>query len=265
MNVQLVVAAMHQKDDSLISKMNIQTDAVIGNQCDECSNIEYSSNGHRVLYCNRQSRGVGTNRNTALSHSEGDILTFADEDMTFVDGYEAIIKEAFEKLPDADAIIFNTVMCPEKRNRRLAKRIKRVRFYNALSYGASRISVKATALKRENITFHTCFGGGTRYSCGEDTIFIADLLKHKLKIYTYPSVIASVDSSSSTWFSGYTDKYLHDKGALYAAISKRFAKLLCFQDLIRHKHMYENKSFFSAYRTMKTGIRNYKELKNFKE
>lgn len=263
MNVQLIVAAMHQKDDSLIKKMNIQTEAVVGNQCDECSNIEYRFNGHKILYCNRNDRGVGLNRNTALFYSTEDILTFADEDMVFVDGYESIIKNAFAELPNADAIIFNTVMFPEKSNRRIATKIKRVRFFNALSYGASRISVKATALRRENITFHTCFGGGTRYSCGEDTIFITDLLKHKLKIYVYPITVAYVNSSSSTWFSGYTDKYLHDKGALFAAISKVFAKPLCLQDLIRHKYMYENKSFFAAYRLMKLGIKNYKNLIEF--
>lgn len=264
MNIQLLIAAMNQKDDSLIEKMNIQTNAVVGNQCDECSDIEHTIDGKKIIYCNRKNRGVGLNRNTALFYSSGDILTFADEDMVFVDGYEKIIGKAFEELPKADAIFFNTVMLPEKPNRKIAKKIKRVRFFNALSYGASRISVKSNSLKRENIIFHTCFGGGTKYSCGEDTIFITDLLKKKMKIYVYPEIIAYVDASESTWFKGYTDKYLHDKGALFAAISKRFAKLLCLQDLMRHKYMYENKSFFQAYRVMKQGIKNYKKLKEYK-
>lgn len=34
LKVEVLVATMDQKDDSLVKKMNIQTDAIIGNQCD---------------------------------------------------------------------------------------------------------------------------------------------------------------------------------------------------------------------------------------
>ena len=33
--VQVLVASMHQKDDSLYRDMNLQTDAILANQCDE--------------------------------------------------------------------------------------------------------------------------------------------------------------------------------------------------------------------------------------
>ena len=34
MSVEVLVAAIHQKDHSLLEKMNIQSDVIVGNQCD---------------------------------------------------------------------------------------------------------------------------------------------------------------------------------------------------------------------------------------
>ncbi len=265
MNIQILVVAMNQQDFSLIEKMNIKTDAIVANQCDKCSNEEYEYLGHKIKYYNRPYRGVGLNRNEALLHSDGEILTFADEDMTFVDGYEEIIKKAFTDLPDADGIIFNIQIEGSNRTQRENVKAKRIHFFNAFNYGAARLSVKASSLKRENILFHTCFGGGTIYNAGEDSILISDMLKRKLKLYVYPVCIAKVDQSSSTWFSGYNMKFLHDKGVLFCAISKRWAKFLCLQDLIRHKNIYRacNAKFIQAYKMMKTGINNFKNLETY--
>lgn len=263
MKIQVLVATMHQIDSSLIKRMNIQTNVIVGNQCDRCSDEVFSFNDFRAVYYNRKDRGVGYNRNVALSHSEDNcILTFADDDMQFVDNYAQIISKAFKELPDADAIIFNIETIGRDMGRRKSTKIKRVRFYNALNYGAARISVKSNSVKRENIFFHTCFGGGTRYSSGEDSLFIVDMLKHKFKVYVYPVCVAQVDQNTSTWFDGYTEKYFHDKGALFAAISYRWAKVLSLQDLLRHKKMYRvsQLSFAEQYRMMKRGRQAFNTL-----
>ena len=263
--LEVLVAAMNQTDYSLIEQMNLQTDATIGNQCSRCSDYKLIYNNQQINYINRIKKGVGYNRNECLFNSKGDILTFADEDMRFVDGYENIILEAFEKIPDADAIIFNINTIGQDMGRRSNAKIKRVRIFNALNYGAARISVKSYSIKRENITFHTCFGGGTRYSSGEDTLFIVDILKHKLKIYTYPVTIASVNQQESTWFQGYNDKYYFDKGALFKNISRKFYLILCLQYLIRHHEYRKNGiSFTKALSLMYKGSRSFMQLQAFK-
>ena len=227
MNIQVLVAAMEQNDYSLPQKMNLQTPAIIGNQCDRNSIEESTYKGNKVKYLNFAERGVGLNRNNALLRADGDILMFADADEVFVDEYPKIVERAYKELPDADAIIFNITTLGKNVGRRDIKKISRVKLLNALNYGAARLTVKKQSVKRENILFHTQFGGGTPYSSGEDTLFIADLLKHKLKVYVYPATIASVDQGTSTWFNGYTDKYFYDKGALFAALSKKCGWLLC--------------------------------------
>lgn len=249
MKIEVLVAAMHQKNHSLIEKMNIQSDVVVGNQCDFNSVEEFEWNTHQIKYLNFAERGVGLNRNNSLMRADGDILVFADDDEVFNDGYADVIKKAYKEIPDADAIIFNISTIGTDVGRKNIKKIKRIKLLNALNYGAVRLSVKNIAVKKHNLTFSRLFGGGAIYSSGEDSLFIADLLKNKLKVYVYPAVIATVDQTSSTWFEGYTEKYFYDKGALFAAFSPKLGKILCRLMLWKNR-----KLFFSNNLTYRQGI-----------
>ncbi|UTY38087.1 hypothetical protein NMU03_10315 [Allocoprobacillus halotolerans] len=48
--------------------------------------------------------------------SKADYCLFGDDDLIYVDGYESIVQDYFDKYPDADVIIFNL---DEKRKRDL--------------------------------------------------------------------------------------------------------------------------------------------------
>lgn len=264
--VQVLVATMRQENFQKIEEMNIQTDAIFANQANRFSVENYESDDNNIQMITTATKGVGVNRNIGLLNATGDILVIADDDMRYVDGYEQIVREAFDNCPKADAIIFNIVSIGGDTNRRENKKIKRVRFFNAFNYGAARIAVKRTALSRHNIFFNTNFGGGTKFSSGEDSLFLANMLKNKLKIYCYPKTIATVDQTQSTWFFGYTKKFFYDKGVLFAAISKRWARLLALQDLIRHRNYKKGGlNFFQAYRLMKEGIKGFSTLREYKE
>ena len=78
-----------------------------------------------------------------------------------------------------------------------------------------------------------------------------------MKLYTYPAVIASVKQEESTWFHGYDEKYLYDKGALFTSITKVGAPLLCLQDLVRHPKLYKEQKggFLAAFGLMCRGMR----------
>lgn len=267
MQVQVLVAAVNKDGRKLVQDMNIQTDVVIGNQCSCCSDENFEYSGNRVQVLNRPYRGVGLNRNTALIKADKDIITLADDDMVFVDDYEKIISQAFSEIPDADAIIFNIETKGIDVGRRTNQKIKRLRFYNVFNYGAARISVKRNSILRENINFHQCFGGGTIYSSGEDTIFLFDMLRSGLKLYVYPVCIASVDQLQSSWFQGYNVKYLFDKGALFSAISKKLCWALCLQDLLRHPEIYRNQGLklSDALKIMLLGKKSFRTLSVFSE
>lgn len=248
MKIQVLVAAMHQKDHSLLERMNIRSDCIVGNQCDRNEVEEFEYKGYRIKWLSFNERGVGLNRNNTLMRADGDICLFADDDMRYVDSYPSIIEKAFDGLPDADVIVFNLIEKDSDRHK--IKKLQRVRWYNYLRYGTARIAFRLAPVKRNGIYFNQCFGGGTEHSHGEDNLFLTACLNHKLKIYAYPQNIAELtDERESTWSSGYGKKYLIDQGALYKTVSKKYWRLLCLQDAVRHSDKY-NLSWYRAYKLM---------------
>lgn len=259
--VEVLCATMHQNDFSKIKQMNIQSDVVYANQSDITAYSELTFEEYTAKMITTNTRGVGVNRNLALLYSTGEYVLISDDDLQYVDGYAEIVEKAFSQLPDADCIIFNIITVGAEVGRRQNVKTKRVRWYNALNYGAVRLAVKQTSIKRDSIMFNTNFGGGTKYSAGEDTLFICSMLRKGFKMYTYPVVIATVDQTTSTWFKGYNEKFYYDKGALFAAISKFWVKPLCLQFLIRHRQYKKSGiTFFQAYKLMLRGVKGYRTL-----
>jgi len=267
-SVEVLVATMNQRDFSKVQQMNIKTNCIFANQADYTNfDVRTVENGCSVKMITTTTRGVGINRNMALMYASGDILLIADDDVTYRDDYENTIEEAFESRPSVDGFIFNIETKGMPVQRRTNNKVKRVRFYNSLNYGAVRIAVKRSSLLKSNVTFNRNFGGGTQYSAGEDTLFICDMLKAGLVLYTYPKVIAEVDQTESTWFRGYTKRYFYDKGALFAAVSSKFALLLGIQDLIRHKGRYSESELKmkEMLDLIKQGIKGFRDLKPYLE
>lgn len=249
MKVEVLVAAMNQNDHSLLEKMKISTDVIVGNQCERDFVERFEFRGNRAVYLNFNERGVGLNRNNALMRAQGDICLFADDDMVYVDDYESIVINAFEEHPEADLIAFN--LMEKEPSRYVIRKEQKVNYLNYLRYGTARIAVRLDSLRKNGIYFNQCFGGGTQHCHGEDNIFITECLKAGLKMYALPVIIAELtEERESTWDTGYGEKYLVDQGYLYRAISKRWWKLLCLQDSIRRGKRDYRMSWRKAYNLM---------------
>jgi glycosyltransferase involved in cell wall biosynthesis len=255
MTLQVLVATMNQHDYSLLNKMNIQSDAIVGNQCDRNEVEEFNYNEYSIKYLSFNERGVGLNRNNALMRATADICILADDDMVFVDNYAGIVEQAFDENPTADVIIFNLIESAPKRY--VNKQKFRVRYRNYMRFGAARIAFRTRSVTRSGISFNLHFGGGAEYSAGEDTLFLHSCLNKKLKIIAVPYYIASLtEERESSWFKGYTQKYFIDKGIFYACLSSKWARLLCLQDAIRHRKVYsKEKKWIGHYKTMCMGVK----------
>lgn len=262
MKIQVLVATMNQFDHSLPSKMNLQTDAIIGNQCNRNEIEEIQFDGHKCVYLSFAERGVGLNRNNALMRSDADICLFADDDMIYVDGYDKIVEAAFMRHPDADVLAFNLEEAiPKDRHfvphRKLIKKESRVTYLNCLRYGTARIAVKLKKIKFNGIAFNTCFGGGTQYCHGEDNLFVVSCLSKGLKMYAIPEIIATLtEERVSSWNGGFDKRYVMDQGMLFRCMTRKYWKLLCLQDVIR-RHKTYNMSILEAYKTMVSGGKRY--------
>lgn len=255
MRIQVLVASMHQTDHSLLEKMNIQTDAIVGNQCDRNEIEDFEWNGHKIKYLNFAERGVGLNRNNSLMRADADVCLFADDDVIYYDDYAEKIENAFSNQPDADVIVFNFKTSRDgSEPRDVVTKYRRVGKRGVTSYPTPLIAFKTDSIKRKNIVFHRMFGGGAEFSCGEDTIFLQDCVKKGLRIYTCPVTLGTIDHGISTWFNGFTDKFFVDKGVLYRCAFGKMAKAYAAYHVIKHRRLYASIGIKKSLKLMWEGI-----------
>lgn len=255
MDIQTLVVTTGQKDHSLLEKMNIQTDAIVGNQCDRNQVEEFTFEGKKIRWLSLRERGVGLNRNNVLMRSTAELCVFADDDMVFHPGYADTVKELFDRLPKADILLFNV---DEKNPRRYKNtKIMRIRRHNYGKYGAARLALRRERVLWAGVSFNLLFGGGAKYSSGEDSIFLHDCLKRGLRIYAVPVAIALLqEERESTWFRGYTDKFFYDKGVFFAQMYGRNARWVALYNCVKQgNRRYKEWGWKKAYRRMLEGIR----------
>ncbi|RHR51898.1 glycosyltransferase [Clostridium sp. AF18-27] len=259
MKLQILVSTMNQTNYGLIKKMNIKSDTLVVNQCDNTAKAAWhENNGALIQWHSFAEKGIGLSRNNALMRAEGDILLFADDDVRYRDGYKEMILSEFERYPKADVIVFNVTSTNSARPEYQIYRPHRVHFFNCLRYGAFRIAVRRTSVQKKRIYFSTLFGGGCLYGSGEDSLFLVDCIRNGLCVYASPCEIGNVNHKESTWFKGYSEKYFYDKGALFACISSFFSMPLCLQFCLRHRDICATLTIKEALNNMLRGAKEYR-------
>ena len=235
-DLQILVTSMGQTDFSLIGKMRLDCDAIIANQADREEVATEETPFGCVKMITTATRGVGLNRNIALMASSGEILLFADDDVTYYDETPTHVVEAFRKNPKADVIIFG--MDYEKGGKIIERRHlkgKKLHLWNAMRFGAVSLAIRREALLRGNITFHQLFGGGCLYGSGEDSLFLKSCFDRKLRVYSNEYVLGVCKRDESSWFSGCNEKYFYDKGVLMAYLFPKCKHLMALYFSIRFK------------------------------
>lgn len=231
MTLQVLISTMNQTDHSLLERINIQSDAVVVNQCDHSGEDIFYYKDYLIKWISMPERGVGLSRNTCLMHSTADIVLFADDDITYQDGYAEAVLAAFENNENADVMCFNIKLQNSSKNiggHRDNQKSKRLFAFNSMRYGATLIAARRKTLFRERISFSLLFGGGAEFSCGEDSIFVKDCLNAKLKLYAHTYCLGVVDDSQSSWYRGIDDAFFRDRGMLYAMIFPRIKHIIQF-------------------------------------
>ncbi|MBR6382007.1 MAG: glycosyltransferase family 2 protein [Lachnospiraceae bacterium] len=255
MKVEHLISCVSKDPRELAKQMNLQTDAVIVNQKSAYSYEEFTENGHRVRAFSMDEQGVGLSRNTAMQRSRGDIVLFGDEDIVYAEGAAKAVADAFAAHPEADLLLFNVEVSEERRTYWITSETK-VRLYNCGRYPAYAVAARRESLQEANLSWHLWFGGGARYSNGEDSLFLSDALKKGLKIIAVPEVIGREIPRPSTWFTGYNEKFFYDRGVLYRYLYGGLAPVMACRWLLKGKHtMFGEISFGKAKELMKEGIR----------
>lgn len=255
MKLQVLVSSVNQEIMTLADRMHLQTDAIIVNQTDHFGYEEYMHNGRRIQCYEFQEKGVGLSRNNALLRAEGDIVLFSDEDIVYDTGYERRILDAFAAHPEADLLLFN-MRVGASRATYHTEAFHRVHIWNAGRYPTYSFAVRREKLHASHITFSLLFGGGAKYSNGEDSLFLRDCLKAGLRIYAHTACIGREQERESTWFSGYHRKFFRDRGVLYHYLYGKLALPLSLRFLwVHRKTMCREISVGKAFLMMRAGVR----------
>ncbi len=241
MKVQVLISSVNKNPQELIEGMHINSDAILINQCDK---NEYESfvvkdskeRDREVKAYSFKERGVGLSRNNALLRADKDICLFSDEDIVYAEDYEERILSEFEAHSEADVLLFNVEVCRERRTY-FHENFHRVRWYNCGRYPAYAIAIRREKMHQKNLTFSLLFGGGAKYSNGEDSLFLRDCLKAGLKMYASDVLIGKEVPRESTWFSGYNKKFFYDRGVLYHYLYGGMAKVFGLRFLLKNKEL----------------------------
>lgn len=255
MGLQLLVSAVGEEPQQLAEKMNLSTEAIIVNQTDCFAYQEFERKGRKIKAYSFAERGVGLSRNNALLRAEEEICLFSDEDIVYRDDYEKLVLQEFEKNPEADMILFNVEVAPERRTYHIED-YGRVKWYNSGRYPTYSFAFRLEKVRKKNITFSLLFGGGAKYSNGEDSLFLKECIEKGLKVYCAPVTIGEETLRQSTWFQGYNEKFFFDRGVLYYHLYGKLKKLIALRFLLKHKQvMCKQIPWKNAYKLMKDGMK----------
>ena len=170
------------------------------------------------------------------------------------------VLDAFAAHPEADFLLFN-VRVGASRATYHTERYHRVHVWNAGRYPTYSFAVRREKLHAAHITFSLLFGGGAKYSNGEDSLFLKDCLKYGLVVYAIPVEIGLEIERESTWFVGYTDKFFIDRGVLYHFLYGGLAYPMAVRFILAHgKVMCQEIPRKNALALMRKGIQSVEGL-----
>lgn len=261
--VTVLLSAMDLSDISILDKLNISGNSVIIDQCSEESDEWVQEKN--CLFVKTRERGLSKSRNMAMRKAVtlgADICIFCDNDVVYRDDYEKVIKDAFDRNPDADIVVFY-IERPE-RHKPVLERERPLDHLHAMKIFSPEIAFRLRSVRRAGLRMDELFGAGAKYGMGEENIFLFDALARGLKVMYVPERIAGTVENESTWFKGYTEEFFRNRGAGYYRMAPGFFLPMCLQFAVRKRGLYRDSiSFSKAVSGMMKGKKEYLREKRY--
>lgn len=260
---EILCVTMHQHDFSKIKEMNIHSDVVFANQGNHTSYEEYNFERHKAKMISTETRGVGINRNLALSYASADICLFADDDVVYADDMEDRVVAEFVAHPDADIMVFHLDTTDPARKQKKYHVTRKCTPWERMPWGGFRIAFRLSAVRKANIWFTALYGGGCIFPSGEDSMWLNEAKRAGLTFYVSKETIGAVSFEESTWFTGFDKKFFFAKGAYYQAMHARNIYLWMLYFLLRVKET--ELPLSEKFAWMQHGRRAYREMLSYEE
>ena len=161
--------------------------------------------------------GLSANRNNAIHHSVGDIILLADDDNRYNwDDFDGLLG-AFHKNPQADVICFRSFSYKGCFQRNFPVCSFEL---NSTPKGYYVRSCEIALRHNNNYPeFDTHFGLGSEYlACGEEEVFVCDLIKNGFKVIYCPITIVRTASNTTGSLFLNLASVRRSKGAVLSAI-----------------------------------------------
>jgi glycosyltransferase involved in cell wall biosynthesis len=243
--------------------MNVHSNIVFANQSNRTEFCVKEFDGHTAKMITTATRGVGNNRNIALIYANADICLFADDDVCYVDDLEEIVIKEFQEHPDADAFVFNLDSDDGTRKQKKYTKTRKCHLLERMPWGAVRIAVRLESLKKKNAWFSELFGGGCIFASGEDSLWLTEARKKKMRFYVSKETIGKVSFETSTWFTGLDEKFFFSKGAFYQAAHSKTVYLWMIYFVLRTSQKACSVNIKEKWMWMRLGQKGYKEMKGY--
>lgn len=237
MNLEVLLSCMHQVDFSIVEKSCILGDVLIINQSDIDTIEELNENGQSIRMISTTERGLSRSRNMAIENARGDICLLCDNDEVFYKDYERVILDAFQRLPDADIILFNFDNLSHK-FKNVEHRLKYFELFHAIS---CQIAYRKVSLDRLSVRFNPFMGAGSGNGAQEENKFLIDCYKKRMKIYYVPQKLGRIHETESTWFNGFSEAFFYQRGgSTRQMLGLPLSVLYAIYYVVRKKNIYSH-------------------------
>lgn len=218
--IQILITT-YQKSEleaiDIVKNSNIFCDCIIRNQCGRESIKEHSINGHKVLYVEADDVGLSKNRNELLKLATSEFVLYLDDDCAIkkIDFHKLIEYSSNFDLTFCECISLNNDRpLPHLTNH---KNNNKFRYFSGCGIVGCIMSIKF--LRLHCIFFNENFGSGTKLLCGEDSVFINDVIKKGGNVGITKHLSIEVSQKDSLWYSDVlTSDYLFSKGFFYRTL-----------------------------------------------
>lgn len=260
MTFEIAIATMHKTKVQCLEMLaaeNIHCDCIIVDQCDEDGYAEENVGGQHIRIFFTTERGLSKSRNMALRNMKADIMAIGDDDLYYYDGFDKMILSYYERNRNADAVLFNM----DDYNKVYPDSSKQCCFLELSGYKSIQTTFRSSLHGHkpiQTVSFNEYFGTGSAHvQSGEENIFLADLWRAGARIYYCKDKIVRREETESSWFKGYTEAFLKDRGAIYYAMSRFWYGLYVFRYTFKIRKKIRPISIGNAIMLMRQGRKDY--------
>ncbi|MBB4804748.1 hypothetical protein HNP38_000020 [Chryseobacterium defluvii] len=206
---------------------------------------------------NQKNKGISLNRNSCLHAVEKGVGIIADDDVSYNEDFEQIIRKSFEQNPDFDIFTYKIDTQTEKPYKGYSKNSYELNSNSVLNrqkilkISSIEVAFRIEKIKEKQIWFNTDFGiGSKKMTGGEEVIFLLDCLRAGLRLKYIPEFLVNHPFISSG--KQYSNKLLYSFGQVFHRAYGLLYYPFCVYFLLKKlpKLKQEKIPYFSALKTM---------------